>query len=180
MRKQIHVSPFSSASNVFQKLRETNLASRKLSVSKTACFRNRCLKPRLSGETVTHMYVKRFRRLVQGLGNIFAKNNFFCNFHLVFQSQATGNTGTKGWRSTSTLRITTPTSCPFWSQTWIMCEQTTSFMLCPNRERFGTILLFWLVFIFLFSLFTPEGSSCSDCHSLRSKRSSTSEECLAF
>lgn len=76
-----------------------------------------------------------------------------CNFPCVLTLQVTGNTGTNGWRNTSTPRITTPTSCPFWSQTWIMCGQTTSFMLFPNRERFGTILLFWLAALICFPPF---------------------------
>ena len=98
----------------------------------------------------------------------FSTRNF--NFPCVLTFQVIGNTGTNGWRNTSTPRITILTSCPFWSQTWIMCEQTTSFMLCPNRERFGTILSCF--YLFIFPLYTGgfNLNNCFDYRSLCNKR----------
>ena len=123
-----------------------------------------------------------FLSFTQGVGNIFAKKNNFkiiampdfstgnFNFPCVLTLQVIGNTGTNGWRNTSTPRITILTSCPFWSQTWIMCEQTTSFMSCPNRERFGTILSCF--YFFIFPLFSGgfNLNNCFDCRSLRDKQ----------
>lgn len=181
---------------------EANLSPRKSTkmLVSTRFWKNLCDKcPHLSTKRSNICFMTFFLSFSQGVGNnIFVeKTNFkincdawfsskliamlvfsMCNFHLprVLTFQVIGNTGTNGWRSTSTPRITTPTSCPFWSQTWIMCEQTTSFMLCPNRERFGTILACFYLFIFRYLL---EGSTCFDCRSLRNKLSNVSAEFFA-
>lgn len=133
-------------------LRKTNHRYSFQCISKIACGTNAhtCLTSfcrlaiafelSLSGKTISKFQVIKIE--IQD----FSVCNY--NFLLFFTFQVIGNIGTNGWRNTSTPRITTPTSYPFWSQTWIMCEQTTSFMLSPNRERYAAFLDYFYLFFF--------------------------------